>query len=117
MRREILERSFRFAIVGRDLEDLAVEPACELGIAEPALRDARELAIELEPRRVGQPAGRERALERRDDIAPLLGLAGEPDHVVVERRALRIEIERLERPRERQRLGCELLLAELADLR
>ncbi|TMQ02577.1 MAG: hypothetical protein E6J91_51185, partial [Deltaproteobacteria bacterium] len=66
------------AVVGRERCDLAVIAARSIGIAQPAARDPRELAQELEPDRLGDRRTDQLVLERRGDLAPLVGLAGEP---------------------------------------
>src|SRR5207248_5911720 len=115
LHREVLELALRLAVAGLELDDLAVVAARALEIGEPLARDPRELAQQAQLRRL---AGLDqRALERERDVAPLLGLAREPQHVAVERLALGVELERAHRPLERERARAEPLLAQLLDLR
>ena len=115
LHREILELALRLAVVRVELERLAVVAARALEVREPLARDARELA---EQAQLGRPARlAERALEARGDLAPLVGLAREAQHLAVERLAVGIDVERAHRPLERERARAEALLAQLADLR
>ncbi len=61
--RELFELGFRLAVVGGQLEHFAVVAARALRIAEPASRDLRELAGQLELE-LGRQLLRQRALER-----------------------------------------------------
>ena len=116
--RELLQVLLRVPIVGHELEDLAVIAARALGIIEPAHGDPRELADDGQPLRHAERAARaELRLELRGDLAPLGRLLREPQHVGEQLRARRIELERAQRPRERQGPRCQLVLAQRANPR
>ncbi len=118
--RQLLEVLLGIVIVRGELEDLPVIRAGALGIREAAARDPCELSQQLESRGVVDHPGvgrRQVLVEHRRDLAPLIGLLGEPQDIRVQRRAHGLEIERAQRPRERERPRGELLLAELTDLR